>query len=277
METEGTIASHGSGVPATDMTTCEAADISFQQNGEEQLNEQTDKKVLLPMALPVVMANADNRDGNGVLNASCPVEMSTICNKSEFSQMVSDQVEDQVTDTIATTESSLERNLESCVNSTLDSDSPTVSGSASTCITAAKLPETVTTNKSRKRNCTQRGTKSSTSTNQARNLCVRFEGNQSKRWDGKEVLIDYDWIKEIVDVTKLVPGNTVTIPWPTAKGGDIQNWRGVVVNIDGANVSRKQNNFYSRADSSLTEVTEVYHKKAKGSKTKQPKAKGIAA
>ena len=33
---------------------------------------------------------------------------------------------------------------------------------------------------------------------------VRFEGNQSKCWDEKEVLVDYEWVKEKVDVTQLL-------------------------------------------------------------------------
>lgn len=97
------------------------------------------------------MANADNGDGNGILNNSCSVEMLTTvtltCNKSESSQMVSDRV----ANTINTMESSLKQGLklptstiigittQSCV----DSDLTIVSGSAS--ITAARLPETVVT------------------------------------------------------------------------------------------------------------------------------------
>ena len=42
-----------------------------------------------------------------------------------------------------------------------------------------------------------------------------------------------------VDVTQLLPGNTVNIQW-LIKGGDIQNWKGVVVNTDNALVSHKK-------------------------------------
>lgn len=90
---------------------------------------------------------------------------------------------------------------------------------------------------STKRNRANKRTKGGSTSDVARNLCVRFEGNQSKRWDGKEVLIDYDWIKEEVDATQLLPGSTINIPWPI-KGGEIQNWKGIVVNIDDASVSQ---------------------------------------
>ena len=70
-----------------------------------------------------------------------------------------------------------------------------------------------------------------------KNICVRFEGNQSKRWDGKEVLIDYGWIKEQIDTTQLFPGSAINIPWPI-KGRETQIWKGVAVYVDGAGVGQ---------------------------------------
>ena len=83
---------------------------------------------------------------------------------------------------------------------------------------------------------------------------LRFEGNQSKRWDGKEVLIDYDWMKEQIDATQLFLGNAINIPWPI-KGGETQIWKGVVVSVDGASMGQ--------------DTATTAEKKAKGIKAKQ--------
>ena len=87
----------------------------------------------------------------------------------------------------------------------------------------AKIQDTDTANVSGKRTRKRRRANKRTNTDEAtRNICIRFEGNQSKRWDGKEVLVDYEWVKEKVDATQLLPRSTVNIPWPI-KGGEIQN------------------------------------------------------
>ena len=49
-----------------------------------------------------------------------------------------------------------------------------------------------------------------------------------------------------MDVTQLLPGNTVNIPW-LIKGEDIQNWKGVVVNTDDALVSHKKEWHFSKS------------------------------
>ena len=98
-------------------------------------------------------------------------------------------------------------------------------------------------------------------TKEVRNLCIRFEGNQSKRWDGKEALIEYDWLKEQVGATQLSPGNKVNIPWPT-RGGEVQYWKGVVVNNDDASISdKKDGHNYVTKESSC-----VLSKRARGSR-----------
>ena len=97
-----------------------------------------------------------------------------------------------------------------------------------------------------------------------RNLCIRFEGNQSKCWGGKEALIEYDWLKEQVGATQLSPGNKVTIQWPT-RGGEIQYWKGAVVNNDDASISDKKDGHNHVTEESSC----VLSKRVRGSKSKQ--------
>ena len=115
------------------------------------------------------------------------------------------------------------------------------------------LKETSTKADISKRNRTTKRAKRS-NTSDSKNICVRFEGNQSKRWDGKEVLIDYDWMKKQIDATQLFPGSTINIPWPI-KGGETQIWKGVVVSVDGASMGQ--------------DTATTAEKKAKGIKAKQ--------
>ena len=129
----------------------------------------------------------------------------------------------------------------------------------------ADIPDTIATTNVTPSKSKRAKRMKGTSTSEVKNICVRFEGNQSKRWDGKEALIDYDWIKEQVDTTELLPGNAISIPWPN-KGGDIEYWKGIVVNVDDASTSCKQDSFISGST-----------KKAKGSKPKQSHGKNSKA
>ena len=58
------------------------------------------------------------------------------------------------------------------------------------------------------------------------NYCIRYENNGSKRWDGKELLVDKDWVDELyVDV---YPGKRIQLPW-TGKKGKTVMWNAVVI------------------------------------------------
>lgn len=61
-----------------------------------------------------------------------------------------------------------------------------------------------------------------------RNYYVRYQGNSSKRWDGKQIVVDGETLESLYPVEELVPGKDVVIPWPK-KGGEIENWKGVLV------------------------------------------------
>jgi len=46
-----------------------------------------------------------------------------------------------------------------------------------------------------------------------RQYTLRFEGNQSKRWDGKEIWLTTEVLDELYDGSKLVDGANVTVPF----------------------------------------------------------------
>ena len=60
--------------------------------------------------------------------------------------------------------------------------------------------------------------------------CIRYEGNGSKRWDGKEILVDKDWLESLYDPVSLVDGKAVVLPW-SGKKGAYRDWKAVVVGI----------------------------------------------
>ena len=61
-----------------------------------------------------------------------------------------------------------------------------------------------------------------------RQYAVRFEGNQSKRWDGKEVWLEAEVLDELYDASELVDGANVVVPF-RGKGGKITHWKAIFV------------------------------------------------
>ena len=59
--------------------------------------------------------------------------------------------------------------------------------------------------------------------------CVRYEGNNSKRWDGKEIWIEATVLEELYEPYQLTSGSHVSIPWK-GKGGRISYWNAIIVN-----------------------------------------------
>jgi len=47
----------------------------------------------------------------------------------------------------------------------------------------------------------------------ARQYCVRYEGNSSKWWDGREILLDGEWLESLYEPSELVPGKELSLPW----------------------------------------------------------------
>ena len=58
--------------------------------------------------------------------------------------------------------------------------------------------------------------------------CVQFEDNNCKKWDGKKVWLDGEWLEELYQPPQLSPGSKICLPWP-GKGGHIKQWNATVI------------------------------------------------
>ena len=59
-------------------------------------------------------------------------------------------------------------------------------------------------------------------------IAIRFHNNNNRRWDGKVVDENLDWICSLYNKEDLVPGKEVVLPY-AKKGGMVQNWNAVIV------------------------------------------------
>lgn len=57
---------------------------------------------------------------------------------------------------------------------------------------------------------------------------VRFEGNNSKCWDGKEVWLDAEVLNELYESSELFDGANIIVPWK-GKGGKISHWNAIFI------------------------------------------------
>ena len=57
---------------------------------------------------------------------------------------------------------------------------------------------------------------------------VRFEGNNSHKWDGKEAYVEREVLDELYDSTKLIHGAKLLYPW-RGKGGKLTHWNAIFV------------------------------------------------
>ena len=73
------------------------------------------------------------------------------------------------------------------------------------------------------------GTSGCKETTAGRYYYIKFEGNNSKRWDGKTISLLSDQIEDIYDPSELIPGFNVTLPWPSKGSKKVTNWKGVIV------------------------------------------------
>ena len=64
-----------------------------------------------------------------------------------------------------------------------------------------------------------------------RKYSIRYEGNNSKRWDGRIIKLDGEWLESLYERSVLIEGKRVDQPW-ALKGGAIQVWKGVIVKED---------------------------------------------
>ena len=62
-----------------------------------------------------------------------------------------------------------------------------------------------------------------------RDYVVRFKGNDSRQWDGKEITVDTEWLEDLYSKSELCPGRVVELPWE--KNGQSIGWKGVIVSV----------------------------------------------
>ena len=66
-------------------------------------------------------------------------------------------------------------------------------------------------------------------TKQNNKYCVKYQNNNSKRWDGREIRVDSEYLESLYDPSLLVPGFEVSIPW---KGKNTTtHWKAVIVDL----------------------------------------------
>lgn len=68
------------------------------------------------------------------------------------------------------------------------------------------------------------------SSDKPKRYIVRFEGNNSKRWDGKEIWIEAEVLDELYSEAELVHGAEITMPWRSK--GKITHWKAIFVDPD---------------------------------------------
>ena len=65
------------------------------------------------------------------------------------------------------------------------------------------------------------------SSNKPKRYIVHFEGNNSKRWDGKETWIEAEILDELYSEAELKHGAEIMVPWRSE--GKITHWKGIFV------------------------------------------------
>ena len=42
---------------------------------------------------------------------------------------------------------------------------------------------------------------------------VKYVNNNSQKWDGREIVVDGDWLEELYPTSAFVAGNALSLPW----------------------------------------------------------------
>ena len=66
-----------------------------------------------------------------------------------------------------------------------------------------------------------------TSSKRQEKYCIKYQDNNSKRWDGREIWVNAEFIEDHYDPQDLVPGFKVSFPWKSKN--KITNWNAVIV------------------------------------------------
>ena len=63
---------------------------------------------------------------------------------------------------------------------------------------------------------------------------VQYENNGSKRWDGKVLFMEGEWLESLYQPNELVIHSKLKLPW-SGKGGKISYWNAVLVDPNSTN------------------------------------------
>ena len=85
---------------------------------------------------------------------------------------------------------------------------------------------------------------------------IKFEGNNSQRWDGKVISIPSSQIEDTYyDQSQLVPGFIITLPWPSKGNKKVINWKAVIVE---PKMEKESSNSSSRSCAYLHGVDTIF-------------------
>ena len=98
--------------------------------------------------------------------------------------------------------------------------------------------------------------------------CVKYENNNSRRWDDKMVMIDEEWLHSVCNTSEIHCGDKVKLPW-TAKKGKMQYWNAVVVDgTESGSCKQPKNTIAANNTKTAKMSTSSQSKKLKSRKTK---------
>lgn len=100
-----------------------------------------------------------------------------------------------------------------------------------------------------------------------RKYCIRYENNNSKRWDGKRILLDGEWLESLYPGEDLMPGKVVRLPWK--KKGGVSYWNAVVGDENAVRDSSATKTGMTKAKGTKRKTTDT--KKQKESNGKKEK------
>ncbi len=64
--------------------------------------------------------------------------------------------------------------------------------------------------------------------------CFEYINNDSKRWDGKQVLVNDEWLETLYKPEELTVGKKLRIPYPVKRSSEVVYWNAVLVDPQSA-------------------------------------------
>ena len=100
-------------------------------------------------------------------------------------------------------------------------------------------------------------------------MSSNVENNSSKRWDGKVLSLEGEWLESLYQPNKLVIGSKLKLPW-SGKGGKITYWN--AVGVDPNSTTKAQGMVNGSTHAVLAYYTNLGKGKASSGVTEEVKA-----